>query len=82
MRRLRLVTGRLLASIEPDGNWVGMFRVRLPDHLTDMVNLTRAKDAAIGLALGDLNRFQAPRKPRAAPPIRFSASGLSTHYQA
>ena len=40
MRRLRLVTGRLLASIEPDDNWVGMFRVRLPDHLTDMVNLT------------------------------------------
>jgi hypothetical protein len=55
-RQLRLKTGRLLATVEPDGTWVGMFRVRLPDdRVTDMVNLTRAKDAAIALALADLN---------------------------
>jgi hypothetical protein len=49
--------GRLLASIEPDPEWPGMWRVRLPNgHLTDMVNLARAKDAAIALALADLNR--------------------------
>jgi hypothetical protein len=54
--RLRLVTGRLLATVEPDGHWVGMYRVRFRDgHLTDMVNLTRAKDAAVSLALADLN---------------------------
>jgi hypothetical protein len=54
--RLRLLTGRLLATVEPDRNWAGMYRVRLPNgHLTDMVNLTRAKDAAIALALTNLN---------------------------
>jgi len=57
VRQLRLRSGRLLATIEPDGTWVGMFRVRLPnDRITDMVNITRAKDAAICLALADLNR--------------------------
>jgi hypothetical protein len=55
-RELRLNSGRLLATVEPDGNFVGMFRIRLPSgYLTDMVNLTRAKDAAISIALTDLN---------------------------
>jgi hypothetical protein len=46
----------LLATIEPDGTWLGMFRVRLPDdRVTDMVNLSRAKDAAISLAIASLN---------------------------
>ena len=54
--RLRLSTGRLLATVEPDAQWVGMYRVRLPNgQLTDMVNLSRAKDAAIALALTNLN---------------------------
>jgi hypothetical protein len=58
-RQLRLTTGRLLATIEPDSNFAGMFRVRLPNgHLTDMVNLTRAKDAAISMALTALNNFR------------------------
>jgi len=59
----------LLATIEPDGNWAGMFRVRLSSgRVTDMVNLTRAKDAAISLALADLNRHA--RGARTAPPVR------------
>jgi hypothetical protein len=34
-------------SIVPDKDWAGMYRVRKPDgRLTDMVNLTRARDAA------------------------------------
>jgi hypothetical protein len=34
-----------------------MFRVLMPDgRLSDMVNLTRAKDAALSLALAVLNR--------------------------
>ena len=34
-----------------------MWRVRLPGgRLTDMVNRTRTRDAAISLALGTLNR--------------------------
>jgi hypothetical protein len=60
-RRLRLFSssGRVLASVEPDLTWPGMWRVRLPDgYLTDMVNLSRAKDAAASLALGVLNQHR------------------------
>jgi hypothetical protein len=47
---------RPLALIEPDAEWEGMYRVRLPDgRLSDMVNLTRAKDAALSIALQALN---------------------------
>jgi hypothetical protein len=54
--RLRLRSGRLLATIVPDPEWNGMWRVHLPDgHVSDMVNLTRAKDAALSLALALLN---------------------------
>ena len=54
--RLRLLTGRLLATVDPDRQWAGMYRVRFRDgHLTDMANLTRAKDAAASLALSRLN---------------------------
>jgi hypothetical protein len=59
--QLRLFSsrGRVLASIEPDLTWPRMWRVRLPDgYLTDMVNLSRAKDAAASLALGVLNRHR------------------------
>ena len=69
MKRRRLKTrgatrgaskGGVLASIEPDTDWPGMWRVRLPDgRLTDMVNLSRAKDAALSLATMALNRQQA-----------------------
>ena len=58
-RQLRLFSSRgvLLATIEPDQNWPGMWRVRLPGgYLTDMVNLLRAMDAAASLALGVLNQ--------------------------
>ncbi len=51
--------GQVVASIEPDQAWSGMSRVRLPDeHLSDMVNLSRANDAAASLALPKLNRSQ------------------------
>lgn len=55
--KLRLLSGRLLATVEPDQKLNGIWRVRLPGgNLSDMVNRTRAKDAAISLALGTLNR--------------------------
>ena len=60
-RQLRLLSNRslVLATIEPDQIWPGMWRVRLPDgYLTDMVNLSRAKDAAASLALGVLNQHR------------------------
>jgi hypothetical protein len=57
--QLRLRSGRLLAAVEPDRTWPGMYRVRLPGgHLTDMVNLSRAKDAAISLVLTELNNWR------------------------
>jgi hypothetical protein len=55
--RLLLRAGRrLLSAIEPDSEWPGMWRVRLPDgYLSDMANRTRAKDAAQLVALATLN---------------------------
>jgi hypothetical protein len=45
-----------LAIVEPDAKCTGMYRIRFPDGgLSDMVNLTRAKDAALALALRSLN---------------------------
>jgi hypothetical protein len=53
--------GRVMATIVPDNTWPGTWRVRMPDgRLTDMVNLTRAKDAALSLALAALNQFKKP----------------------
>ena len=35
--RLHSIRGRVLAAIEPDREWPGMWRVRMPDgYLTDM----------------------------------------------
>jgi hypothetical protein len=62
-RLLRLSTGRLLATVERDAQWAGMYRVRLPGRpLTDMLNLTRAKDAAISLALSALNNEKSDKQ--------------------
>jgi hypothetical protein len=41
-----------VASVVLDAKWPRLWRVRLPDgHTTDMVNLSRARDAARSLAL-------------------------------
>jgi hypothetical protein len=41
-----------VVTIVPDAKYPGMWRVRRPDgSLSDMVNLTRARDAARGIAL-------------------------------
>jgi len=54
--RLRLHSGRLLVTVEPDQGWNGMWRVRMPDgHVTDMVNFTRARHTAQSLALNALD---------------------------
>ena len=34
-------------SVEPDPFWAGMWRIHQNDNVSDMVNLDRAKDAAI-----------------------------------
>jgi hypothetical protein len=53
---------RTVATIEPEAIWPGMWRIRLPGgHHSDMVNLTRAKDA-----LRSVNRsVAAPELPAA-----------------
>ena len=43
---------RVIASIVADPVWPNMWRVKVGDRLTDMVNRTRARDAALSLALG------------------------------
>ena len=46
-----------LVSVVQDEKYPKMWRVKLPDgNPTDMVNLTRAKDAARSIALGILNK--------------------------
>jgi hypothetical protein len=54
---LRLGRSRkALVEVVPDAKWPDMWRVRKADGtLTDMVNLTRAKDAALSIALATLN---------------------------
>ena len=45
------VRGRLVAKIVPDQQCPGMWRVQLPNgYLSDIVNRSRAKDAALTLA--------------------------------
>jgi hypothetical protein len=40
-----------VAEVIPDKTWPGMWRVRTPDRsLSDMANLSRAKDAALAIA--------------------------------
>ncbi len=50
----RLLYGRArrpLATVVPDTRWPDMWRIALPDgQLSDMVNLTRAKEAAVAIA--------------------------------
>jgi hypothetical protein len=65
-----LVYGRkTLLRIERDGVYPEMWRVRLPDgSLTDMVNRTRAKDAAVSIALRFLEVSERlSEAPRTAP---------------
>jgi hypothetical protein len=54
--------GRAVVRIAPDKSRAGMWRVELPDgRLSDMVNRTRAKDAAISLACAALGQREAVR---------------------
>jgi hypothetical protein len=44
-----------MATVEADAKWPGMWRVRFGGKLSDMANLSRAKDAAMSLVLRELN---------------------------
>jgi hypothetical protein len=43
---------RVIARIVADPVWPKMWRVKVGDRLTDMVNRTRARDAALSLVPG------------------------------
>ena len=61
----RLFIGkRKLAEIVPDLEYPSMWRIKLPDgSLSDMVNMTRARDAARAMAVSILNKdINAARK--------------------
>ena len=38
---------RVVGRVVPDAKWPGMWRVQLPGGLSEMVNLARARDAAL-----------------------------------
>ena len=50
MRELRLYIGNKFTglTVTADAQWPTMWRLHLGDRTSDMVNLARAKDAAIG----------------------------------
>ena len=59
---------RKLAAVVQDKKYPTMWRVdRFDGTLSDMVNLTRAKDAARGFALSVLNSADVKKADRAAP---------------
>jgi hypothetical protein len=56
---------RVVARVLPDDRWPKMYRVVLPNgFVSDLVNLTRAKDAALSLAAK-----MSTHSPPEAPPI-------------
>ena len=76
-----LVYGRTtLLRIERDRTYPEMLRVRVPDGgLTDMVNGTRAKDAAVSIAHRLLNMSESlSEAPPAAPNDLEALSDLET----
>jgi len=66
-----------LCHVNPDEKYPSMYRIHWPNgSVSDMVNLTRAKDAAVHLAIakdGSLNwhslRWDRPERAPEAPPI-------------
>ena len=66
---------RRLLHVEPDPTWPGMFRVRWHGVLSDFCNLTRAKDAAIAIALRDFN-CEAQEKPLDGTYVRARRRGV------
>jgi hypothetical protein len=59
---------RPLVSIKPDSKYPSLFRIRYPNgELSEMVNLSRAKEAASAFALRSLNSEAQNRRPEGSP---------------
>src|SRR5689334_11213315 len=70
---------KAMVRVVPDDRWPGMWRVRRHDgRLTDMVNLTRAKDAAMCIALADLNCRETCSEVPYAPAREEAATTLAS----
>ena len=63
---------RVVGRVVPDAKWPGMWRVQLPGGLSEMVNLARARDAALDWSATprchkvlqqNQRRFSAPASP-------------------
>ena len=70
----------ILAQIVSDRVYPSMWRVKMPaGKLSDMTNLTRAKDAAMSIALAILNREQKVQETasEAPPTAPNDCEGLS-----
>jgi hypothetical protein len=67
-----------LAIVEPDAKYPFLYRIRYPDgRLSDMANLTRAKDAACWFALRSLN--SGPQEtPSEGPQARKKAEAVGS----
>jgi hypothetical protein len=82
--RLLLCHGRgrnPLVTVEPDSKYSGMYRIRFSDGgLSDMVNLTRAKDAALAFAIQALN-CEAQEPPPDASYVRQKRSAVARQRQ-
>jgi hypothetical protein len=68
---------RVLVTIVPDARYPGMWRVRVSGKLSDMVNISRARDAARSLAMLRLNEGM-QETPSEASPMRFSRARASS----
>jgi hypothetical protein len=69
-------SGRVVAMVVPDQCFPSMFRIEFPDgFISDMLNLTRAKDAALSLADatldGRIHSLQAPGIARSEEATRL-----------
>jgi hypothetical protein len=71
---------RVVGRVVPDEKWPGMWRVKLPGGLSEMVNLARARDAALDWSATprchkvlqqNQRRFSAP-----ASPVRLNRRSL------
>jgi len=62
--------GKIVGRVIPDEIYPGMWRVELPDgSLSDLGNRTRVRDAAMAIALRNLNRQETPSEAPHSVPI-------------
>ncbi|SRR5258705_8523923 len=62
-----------LLHVVPDKRWPHMWRIRHRDNsLSDLLNSTRAKDAAQSHALAELRAQEVGKRPLVRPPMCFS----------